>query len=81
MLFTSMLGLRTGMSVVVDLGSHIGLAAALQFKAAFPRAEIHCCEPNPSNCCLLRLNTGDLAGVFLHQEAAGGHRGRITFLL
>ncbi len=63
---------------IIDIGSHVGLAA-LQFKTAFPKAEIHCYEPDPDSFYLLQLNTADLPGVFLHREVVAGRRGVATF--
>ncbi len=41
---------------VVDAGAHIGLAA-LYFANRYPRAQVHCLEPNPNNYALLCENT------------------------
>ncbi len=63
---------------ILDLGAHIGLAT-LQFKAAFPDAEIHCYEPDPENFNILQLNTEGLLGIILYQKAVGSQRGKATF--
>ena len=63
---------------IVDLGAHIGLAT-LRFKTAFPKAVIHCYEPDPDNFRLLELNTKGLDGVVLHQEAVGDVSGDAVF--
>ena len=61
--------------VILDLGAHIGLAT-LQFIAYFPKAFVHCYEPEPENFELLRLNTSDLPQVSIHQEAVGAESGK-----
>jgi FkbM family methyltransferase len=55
---------------IVDLGAHIGLTT-LQFKSVFPKAVIHCYEPDPENFILLQLNTKGLPNVVLHHEGVG----------
>jgi FkbM family methyltransferase len=63
---------------IVDLGAHIGLAT-LRFAAAFPKATIHCYEPDPQNFSLLRLCTRGLSNVVLHRDAVGTTNGRAEF--
>jgi FkbM family methyltransferase len=60
---------------IIDLGAHVGLAA-LRFAAAFPKAIIHCYEPDPENFDLLQLNTQALKNIVLHQEAVGSIFGK-----
>jgi FkbM family methyltransferase len=55
---------------IIDLGAHIGLAT-LQFRSAFPRAVLHCYEPDPENFLLLKLNTSLAPNIFHHYEAVG----------
>ena len=63
---------------IVDLGAHIGIAT-LKFAAAFPKATIHCYEPDPENFSLLRLCTRGLSNAVLHQDAVGTTNGKAEF--
>lgn len=64
-------------TVVVDLGSHIGLSA-LYFASRYPGARILAVEPNPALQRRLALNTSQLPGIETEAVAVTGHRGEAS---
>lgn len=56
--------------VIFDIGAHIG-AAALYFADQYPRARIHCFEPNPKTLPVLHHNVAELAQVTVHDHGLG----------
>jgi FkbM family methyltransferase len=69
---------RSEPSVIVDLGSNIGLSI-LYFRLRFPDARIIGIEPDPAAFALLERNTGRLPGVTVRHAAVGEHDGTATF--
>jgi FkbM family methyltransferase len=57
--------------IIVDCGSNIGLSI-LHFKEQYPKAQIHCFEPDPKIFNILKSNaeSNQLSGLFLNQNAA-----------
>lgn len=64
-------------SVVVDLGSHIGLSA-LYFASRCPSARVLAVEPNPELQRRLALNTSQLPGIEIEAVAVTGHNGEAS---
>jgi len=56
--------------VIFDIGAHIG-AAALYFAHRYPRARIHCFEPNPKTLPVLHHNVAGLEQVTVHDHGLG----------
>lgn len=61
--------------LVFDIGANIGVAAIL-LSQIYPKAQIHCFEPEPENFEILRLNTEHLGSrVVLNKVALSNHNG------
>lgn len=61
-------------SVVFDIGANIDVMAIV-LSSVYPKAKIHCFEPEPNNFELLELNTKHLPNVVLHKEALDSYNG------
>ncbi len=57
-------------AVIFDIGAHIG-AAALYFANQYPRARIHCFEPNPTTLAVLRRNAAAVERITVHGHGLG----------
>jgi FkbM family methyltransferase len=68
---------RNERPVIVDVGAHLG-ETALRYRALFPHATIHCCEPFPASFAALTRALEQDAGVQTHPVALGSASGRAT---
>jgi FkbM family methyltransferase len=66
--------------LIVDVGANVG-QSALKFRAAFPRAFIHCVEPAHATFRALAGNLAADPGVACHRVALGGESGQATLWL
>ncbi|MGV8163185.1 MAG: FkbM family methyltransferase [Candidatus Nanoarchaeia archaeon] len=64
--------------IILDCGANIGFAT-LYFKWLYPDAEIHCFEPNPDVCNILRKNVAPLKDMHVHQAALSSKKGKLVF--
>ena len=65
-----------GASTVLDIGANLGLFS-LAARRRFPKATIHCYEPNPAIAPLLRGNVGPFA-IACHIQAVGLSAGLVS---
>ncbi len=64
--------------VILEIGANDGTHTAW-FKEVFPRAVIHCFEPNESALRRFRQHAANLPQVFLHEVAVGRTNGTVQF--
>jgi FkbM family methyltransferase len=65
-------------ATIVDIGANVGLFS-LVARHHFPRATIHCYEPNRSLAPILERHLGAL-GVMIFHEAVGAHAGVVQLV-
>lgn len=68
----------SGPLTILDLGAHIGVAA-LYFRLRWPRAAVHCFEPDPENVRRLHGLAGETGGLHVHQMALWFEPATIAF--
>jgi len=71
--------MRPAPATIVDVGANVGLFS-LVARHYFPRATIHCYEPNRSLAPILERHLDPL-GVTIFHEAVGAHTGAVQLVL
>jgi FkbM family methyltransferase len=65
---------------IFDIGANAGEIAKV-YRAMFPMARVHCFEPMPATCAVLRGRFGADERVWINEVAVGDVEGEVSFVV